>query len=165
MLLNCNALSASRLQEAMQGFKRHSKLIGDMKKDLEYVFRKIRIIGSKMQLQYPKAYMTASQSVSTSSITESTDNTIRTTAFSSGNLSNVAVAAEKRHKLGGGSSSNNRIGIDYVQIAEQSPLENACSELPLEEHIPVDGTELCLHDSRQSFGSSTDNSGDSSDTN
>ncbi|XP_017043493.1 kxDL motif-containing protein CG10681 [Drosophila ficusphila] len=56
MLLNCNALSQSRLKSASEDFKRHVKCLNDMKKDLDYIFRKIRVIKQKLQLQYPAIY-------------------------------------------------------------------------------------------------------------
>ncbi|XP_023032929.1 kxDL motif-containing protein CG10681 [Drosophila willistoni] len=56
MLLNCNALSQSRLKTANEDFKRHVKCLGEMKKDLDYIFRKIRIIKQKLQQQYPVIY-------------------------------------------------------------------------------------------------------------
>uniref|UniRef100_A0A1B0GAR6 KxDL domain-containing protein n=1 Tax=Glossina morsitans morsitans TaxID=37546 RepID=A0A1B0GAR6_GLOMM len=59
MLLNCNALSQSRLKLANDDFKRHCKVLGEMKKDLDYIFRKIRIIKQKLSHQYRTAYADA----------------------------------------------------------------------------------------------------------
>ncbi|XP_050075371.1 kxDL motif-containing protein CG10681 [Anopheles maculipalpis] len=59
MLLNCNALSASRLKIATDDFKKHTKLLHDMKKDLDYIFRKIRTIKTKIGNQYPTAFAEA----------------------------------------------------------------------------------------------------------
>lgn len=59
MLLNCNALSASRLKIATDDFKKHTKLLHDMKKDLDYIFRKIRTIKTKIGNQYPAAFAEA----------------------------------------------------------------------------------------------------------
>ncbi|KAH8300737.1 kxDL motif-containing protein CG10681 [Drosophila kikkawai] len=56
MLLNCNALSQSRLKSASEDFKRHVKCLNDMKKDLDYIFRKIRVIKQKLQQQFPAIY-------------------------------------------------------------------------------------------------------------
>ncbi|XP_017100153.2 kxDL motif-containing protein CG10681 [Drosophila bipectinata] len=56
MLLNCNALSQSRLKNATEDFKRHVKCLNEMKKDLDYIFRKIRVIKQKLQQQYPTIY-------------------------------------------------------------------------------------------------------------
>lgn len=55
MLLNCNALSNGRLKAANDDFKKHIKLINDMKKDLDYIFKKIRSIKSRIGIQYPQA--------------------------------------------------------------------------------------------------------------
>lgn len=59
MLLNCNALSQSRLKQANEDFKRHCKVLADMKKDLDYIFRKIRSIKQRLSHQYPSAYADA----------------------------------------------------------------------------------------------------------
>ncbi|KAL1401680.1 hypothetical protein pipiens_006434 [Culex pipiens pipiens] len=59
MLLNCNALSQSRLKIATDDFKKHTKLLHDMKKDLDYIFKKIRNIKSKLGSQYPQAFAEA----------------------------------------------------------------------------------------------------------
>ncbi|XP_035789393.1 kxDL motif-containing protein CG10681-like [Anopheles albimanus] len=59
MLLNCNALSASRMKIATDDFKKHTKLLHDMKKDLDYIFRKIRMIKTKVGNQYPAAFAEA----------------------------------------------------------------------------------------------------------
>ncbi|KAH8379212.1 hypothetical protein KR009_003712 [Drosophila setifemur] len=56
MLLNCNALSQSRLKSASEDFKRHVKCLNEMKKDLDHIFRKIRIVKQKLQQQYPAIY-------------------------------------------------------------------------------------------------------------
>lgn len=55
MLLNCNSLSSGRLKVANDDFKKHIKLINDMKKDLDYIFKKIHIIKSRIGAQYSQA--------------------------------------------------------------------------------------------------------------
>lgn len=55
MLLNCNALSESRLKTTQEDFKQHVKMIGEMKKDLDFIFKKIRTIKAKLSTQYPDA--------------------------------------------------------------------------------------------------------------
>ena len=59
MLLNCNALSASRLKIASEDFKKHTKLLTEMKKDLDYIFKKVRVIKTKLGAQYPTAFAEA----------------------------------------------------------------------------------------------------------
>ncbi|XP_072948074.1 kxDL motif-containing protein CG10681 [Epargyreus clarus] len=59
MLTNCNQLSASRLRAASTEFKRHTQLLLDMRKDLEFIFKKIRAIKTKLSSQYPEAYKEA----------------------------------------------------------------------------------------------------------
>lgn len=59
MLVNCNALSQSRLKQANEDFRKHCKVLGDMKKDLDYIFRKIRNIKQRLGQQYPIAFAEA----------------------------------------------------------------------------------------------------------
>ncbi|KAI5635300.1 hypothetical protein NE865_11992 [Phthorimaea operculella] len=59
MLTNCNQLSASRLRAASVEFKKHTQLLMDMRKDLEFIFKKIRAIKTKLSTQYPEAYKAA----------------------------------------------------------------------------------------------------------
>uniref|UniRef100_A0A1I8MGS4 KxDL domain-containing protein n=1 Tax=Musca domestica TaxID=7370 RepID=A0A1I8MGS4_MUSDO len=75
MLLNCNALSQSRLKQATDDFKRHCKVLADMKKDLDYIFRKIRSIKQKLSHQYPQAYAEAPQPQRSSLAEEAEDET------------------------------------------------------------------------------------------
>jgi hypothetical protein len=56
MLINCNALSAGRLQTAGAEFKKHSQLLLEMKKDLDNIFKRIRVIKTKLNTQYPQAF-------------------------------------------------------------------------------------------------------------
>jgi hypothetical protein len=56
MLLNVNQLSQNRLKNITEDYKKNSKLLIDMKKDLEYIFKKIRTIKTKMETKYPEAF-------------------------------------------------------------------------------------------------------------
>jgi hypothetical protein len=56
MLTNCNQLSINRLKSAGSEFKKHTAILVEMKKDLDYIFKKIRIIKNKLSQQYPQAY-------------------------------------------------------------------------------------------------------------
>ncbi|KAJ8968192.1 hypothetical protein NQ317_006794 [Molorchus minor] len=62
MLTNCNALSASRLKSVAPEFKKHMQLLLETKKDLDYVFKKIRAIKSKLSTKYPEAFSEAVRS-------------------------------------------------------------------------------------------------------
>lgn len=59
MLTNCNALSASRLKTVGPEFKKHTQMLLDMKKDLDYIFKKIRAIKGKLSSQYPSEFAEA----------------------------------------------------------------------------------------------------------
>lgn len=62
MLTNCIALSANRLKTVGPEFKKHTQLLLDMKKDLDYIFKKIRAIKTKLSAQYPEAFAEALRS-------------------------------------------------------------------------------------------------------
>lgn len=62
MLTNCNALSANRLKSIGPEFKKHTHLLVEMKKDLDYIFKKIRVIKTKLSTQYPNAFEEALRS-------------------------------------------------------------------------------------------------------
>lgn len=62
MLTNCNALSASRLKTVSLEFKKHIQLLLETKKDLDYVYKKIRIIKAKLSSQYTEAFAEAVRS-------------------------------------------------------------------------------------------------------
>jgi hypothetical protein len=55
MLSNCNTLSASRLKIAGQQFKGYKQILVDIKKDLDYSFKKINVLKTKLQAQYPES--------------------------------------------------------------------------------------------------------------
>lgn len=61
MLTNVNSLSATRLERAQADFKKHSQTVDTMKKDLEYIFKKIRQIKGKLSSQHPEAYTAVTQ--------------------------------------------------------------------------------------------------------
>ncbi|XP_071569551.1 kxDL motif-containing protein CG10681 [Temnothorax nylanderi] len=62
MLTNCNQLSVNRLKTAGTEFKKHTALLVEMKRDLDYIFKKIRLIKNKLNQQYPQAFNEAVRS-------------------------------------------------------------------------------------------------------
>ena len=56
MLTNVNSLSAVRLEKANNDFKKHTQNILEMKKDLDYIFKKLKIVKQKLNKQMPEAY-------------------------------------------------------------------------------------------------------------
>lgn len=70
MLLNCNALSNGRLKAANDDFKKHIKLINDMKKDLDYIFKKVRNIKGRIATQYPQSMKKVEQKTKANSLIE-----------------------------------------------------------------------------------------------
>jgi len=56
MLLNFNALSAARFENASADFKRHTALLLDMKRDLDIIFRRIRLLKTRLAKVYPEPF-------------------------------------------------------------------------------------------------------------
>lgn len=65
MLTNCNALSQNRLKNVTEDYRKNCKLLIDMKKDLEYIFKKIRTIKGKLETKYPAAFEQVNKQVPT----------------------------------------------------------------------------------------------------
>ncbi|XP_055609725.1 kxDL motif-containing protein CG10681 [Uranotaenia lowii] len=180
MLLNCNALSQSRLKIASEDFKKHTKLLNEMKKDLDYIFKKIRNIKTKLGNQYPQAFAEAEakikpiifdeeEEIDTASRAETLDecpNTgqsrIATPAKKLSQLKPESSAESKSETKQRGaqlkekkkSSSGPESGIGYMKM-EQSP-ENRKSG----KTTPNDPKRQSMMSTQSS---STDNSNDSSE--
>lgn len=56
MLDHCNALSNIHLQKASKEFKKHLQVLHEMKKDLDYVFKKIKLMKLKAASQFPEQF-------------------------------------------------------------------------------------------------------------
>lgn len=97
MLTNCNALSASRLKTAGAEFKKHTQVLIEMKKDLDYIFKKIRVIKGKLNAQYPQAFAEAVRSSLAEEADENDDD--ETNAPSSSNNSIKRENAELYENL------------------------------------------------------------------
>ncbi|XP_014094915.2 kxDL motif-containing protein CG10681 [Bactrocera oleae] len=129
MMLNCNQLSQSRLKNANDDFKKHVKLLTEMKKDLDYVFRKVRSIKQKLSQQYPLAYAEA-QPQRSSLAEEAEDETEAMSSKSSIEKQNVECYAN----VDDTSSKTNKDSlkksttVEYVQMEEAvdngKPIEN-----------------------------------------
>lgn len=63
MLINVNALSQNRLKNIQEENKKHCKLLIDMKRDLEYIFKKIRVIKGKLETKHPEAFEQAKRQI------------------------------------------------------------------------------------------------------
>lgn len=119
MLLNCNALSQSRLKSASEDFKRHVKLLSEMKKDLDYIFRKVRIIKQKLQQQYPAIYAEV-QPQRSSLAEEAEDETESAKSSQIVEPAKVKPSSETAPKKSGAT-------IEYVQM--QEAIENGIVEV------------------------------------
>ncbi|GIY67199.1 kxDL motif-containing protein CG10681 [Caerostris darwini] len=60
MLVNCNALLASRYVGASKELKKHISFLVELKKDLETIFRRIRFLKMKLSQQYSEAFSASS---------------------------------------------------------------------------------------------------------
>lgn len=119
MLLNCNALSVNRLKIAGEDFRKHTKMLNEMKKDLDYIFKKVRIIKTKLSGQYPQAFEDVT-SQNRNSIAEEADEdtTVPITAVNEPSTSTSVKQQIQtpKHK----SSENVKPTIDYVDMDHQS---------------------------------------------
>ncbi|KAL7732478.1 hypothetical protein ACLKA6_004435 [Drosophila palustris] len=122
MLLNCNALSQSRLKSASEDFKRHVKLLSEMKKDLDYIFRKVRVIKQKLQQQYPAIY--AEVQPQRSSLAEEAED--ETESAKSSQISEIAEPAKVKASAETASKKSGAT-IEYVQM--QEAIENGTVEV------------------------------------
>lgn len=118
MLLNCNALSNGRLKSANEDFKKHIRLISDMKKDLDYIFKKIRNIKSRIGIQYPQAMKKVEQKIK-SSLSEEARECGNVSQPNEPQHSKSSTATEKRPKDAKHSErklSHDSVTVNYVQI-------------------------------------------------
>ncbi|ERL88287.1 kxDL motif-containing protein CG10681 [Dendroctonus ponderosae] len=102
MLTNCNALSASRLKTVAPEFKKHIHLLVEMKKDLDYIFKKLRAIKMKLSAQYPEAFSEAARSSFAEECEEDTSEN------SNKNKDNRRSLHIKNEALEGGNADQNR---------------------------------------------------------
>ncbi|KAL1457293.1 hypothetical protein MTO96_027693 [Rhipicephalus appendiculatus] len=76
MLINCNALSATRFAVASQDLKKHTQLLFDLKKDLDSVFKRIRFLKMKLAQQYPSSILSHARHVLRSALKKKEKRTI-----------------------------------------------------------------------------------------
>uniref|UniRef100_UPI00358E07F9 kxDL motif-containing protein 1 n=1 Tax=Myxine glutinosa TaxID=7769 RepID=UPI00358E07F9 len=56
MLINFNALSASRFPIMSERFQQHTHALTELKRDLDTIFRRIRNLQRKLERQHPQAF-------------------------------------------------------------------------------------------------------------
>lgn len=132
MLLNCNALSSGRLKAANDDFRKHIKLISEMKKDLDYIFRKVRNIKARIGVQYPQAAMKAEQKVKANSLCEDGqeldgDCAMAVDAAQIANASSTATHSRSSKSTAKSSnerrSSRDAVTVDYIQMDRKVDVE------------------------------------------
>ncbi|KAK6179539.1 hypothetical protein SNE40_011871 [Patella caerulea] len=60
MLINFNMLSSSRFNVTADEFQKHTAMLYDMKKDLDSVFKRIRVLKQRLGKTYPEAFSVCS---------------------------------------------------------------------------------------------------------
>lgn len=114
MLLNCNALSVNRLKIAGEDFRKHTKMLNEMKKDLDYIFKKVRVIKTKLSGQYPEAFDEVSSQNRNSIAEEADEDSIPKISEPSTSSSKQQSETPKLHKHH--QSESVKPTIDYVQM-------------------------------------------------
>ncbi|XP_065347247.1 kxDL motif-containing protein CG10681 [Cloeon dipterum] len=108
MLINCNALSAGRLQSAQAEFKKHSQLLIEMKKDLDNIFKRTRALKTKLSAQYPQAFQECANKMAL--VEEDDEDTKEATAI--GKDAKKAVEKDKPPKRNSSSTDSDDNGSD-----------------------------------------------------
>lgn len=67
MLINFNMLSSGRYEATLKEFQKHTQLLFDMKKDLDSIFRRIRVVKSRLEKSYPDAFAACSHTYTVAS--------------------------------------------------------------------------------------------------
>ncbi|XP_062621569.1 kxDL motif-containing protein 1-like [Saccostrea cucullata] len=60
MLINFNMLSSARCEATTQEFRQHTQVLGQMKADLDIIFRRIRTLKQRLGTLYPEAFAACS---------------------------------------------------------------------------------------------------------
>ncbi|XP_059163221.1 kxDL motif-containing protein 1-like [Physella acuta] len=60
MLINFNILSSGRYEATLKDFHKHTQLLSEMKKDLDTVFKRIRLLKQRLEKTYPEAFSACS---------------------------------------------------------------------------------------------------------
>lgn len=113
MLINFNILSGNRFAVTSQVFKRHTTLMYDMKKDLDVIFKRIRVLKQRLGKMYPDAFKacndvytildTDEELSSPSSIPESITSVQSVRAISESNTSTTEQETERAESSASGS--------------------------------------------------------------
>lgn len=113
MLINFNILSGNRFAVTSQVFKRHTTLMYDMKKDLDVIFKRIRVLKQRLGKMYPDAFKacndvytildTDEELSSPSSIPESITSVQSVRAISESNTSTIEQETERAESSASGS--------------------------------------------------------------
>ncbi|XP_049643692.1 kxDL motif-containing protein 1 isoform X2 [Suncus etruscus] len=56
MLVNFNSLSSARLQHMSERFLQHTRVLVELRRDLDSIFRRIRTLKGKLSKQHPEAF-------------------------------------------------------------------------------------------------------------
>lgn len=106
MLMNCNVLTASRLKIVTEDLKKHTKLISDMRKDLDYIFKKVRNCKNRINTRYPEELRRMSNKTRRSHLSEEADETL---------MENTAAVEEDEEE-----ATENKVVSDTVSTTSKS---------------------------------------------
>jgi KxDL motif-containing protein 1 len=148
MMVNCNQLSVNRLKMASDDFKKHTKQLQEMKKDLDYIFKKICNIKTKLNQQYPTSFAEARQKIQNVTLDEADEE--------QETITNTSLQPSGSNTVDGGKPD--LIVLQKSSVEKRKPNKNNIDYVKMEgQTSPMNQRRSLI--SNQS--SSTDNSSDS----
>lgn len=123
MLINFNILSANRFAITSQQYRRHTQLMYEMRRDLDSIFKRIRVIKHKLGKAYPDSFKVCGSSEPIFEDEEEFEG-MSIDACGSDNDTNNPKSSEKSSDI----SIDSQGGQVQVLDGEDNPLKNAVTE-------------------------------------
>ncbi|XP_076465089.1 uncharacterized protein LOC143296938 isoform X2 [Babylonia areolata] len=92
MLINFNQLSSTRYEASVKDFQQHTQLLYDMKKDLDSIFKRIRVLKQRLSKSYPEAFAACSSIIMMEE--EEEDASTTTTAAATGSTTTTTSTSQ-----------------------------------------------------------------------
>lgn len=125
--MNCNVLTASRCKIVTEDLKKHTKLVGDMRKDLDYIFKKVRNIKGRLSARYPEAVGRVNSKSRKSHLSEEGDEALAEqtddTEKKVSKKKDSASSSKSEHETAGGATATSKYSLENttVQYVQMQP--------------------------------------------